>query len=153
LVTAGHQETALDSEPSLHFVSLLEKLEKQKEKKKKDTSGVNSNVKKLATLKERKEGQNIYVCKHARARARTHTRGRSAENKTERKKDNVQAESSIAYKLLILLLKKNQSNTSLKYKRRKTNRQTSGLGIEGSVVKSACSMSTETTQYEFLAVG
>lgn len=84
------------------------------------------------------------MCVSMRVHVRAHTQGEGVLR--TRQKDNVQAESSIAYKLLILLLKKNQSNMSLKYKKRKTNRQTSGLGIEGSVVKSACSMSTETTQ-------
>lgn len=63
-------------------------------------------------------------------RAHTHTR-------TENKTDNAQTKSSIVYKLLMLLLKKNQSNISLKG---------GGLwvGKEDSVVKSPCTVSKET---------
>lgn len=50
-----------------------------------------------------------YTCAHTQ----THTEWKGYREK-DRKKDNVQAESSIAYKLLMLLLKKNQSDTSSK---------------------------------------
>lgn len=69
----GRQETALGSGPSLHFVSLPEKLGKQK----KETSQVNSTGKELAIFRERKGGGTEHTHTHAHAR-------RGTENKTER---------------------------------------------------------------------